>query len=66
MLSCREVSRLLSERLDRKLGLTERARLRLHLSMCDACARVEGQLRFLREALTRLAKPHDRGGPDSR
>lgn len=59
MLSCREVSRLLSDQLDRKLRLTERIRLRIHLAMCKACSRVEGQLSFLRTAMSELAKPRD-------
>jgi predicted anti-sigma-YlaC factor YlaD len=64
MLSCKDVSKLLSDRLDRKLGFTERVRLRLHLAMCSACSRVEGQLGFLREALSRLARPTDRDQSD--
>lgn len=57
MPSCREVSDLLSERLDRKLRPMERLRLRIHLAMCKACARVEGQLLFLRKAASELPKP---------
>lgn len=59
MLSCRDVSHLLSDGLDRKLGLGERARLRLHLTMCSACSSVERQLGFLRKALSGLVEPTD-------
>ncbi len=60
MLSCKDVSNLLSDRLDRKLSLRERVRLRIHLAMCTGCSRVERQLEFLREALSGLVKPPDR------
>ena len=54
-LSCREASRLLSQSMDRPLGLAEQARLRLHLTLCDACTNFSRQLRLLRRALRRLA-----------
>ena len=60
MLNCKEVSSLLSDRLDRKLTLMERVNLRLHLAMCAACSRVEGQLEFLSKAMSRWVKPPDR------
>jgi len=60
MLSCRDVSNLLSDRLDRKLGFMERVRLRMHLAMCAGCSRVGRQLGFLRQALSGLVKPPDR------
>jgi hypothetical protein len=59
MLSCKDISNLLSDRLDRKLSLMERVRLRMHLAMCTGCSRVERQLDFLREALSGLVKPPD-------
>lgn len=55
MLSCRKAAELTSEALDRKLGLRERAALRLHMFMCRICWHYERQLHFLRRALTRLA-----------
>jgi hypothetical protein len=39
----------------------ERVRLRIHLAMCKACSRVEGQLSFLRTAMSELPKPRDEG-----
>ena len=53
MLSCKEVSRLLSQGEDRRLTLVERVKLRLHLSVCDACTRFVRQLAFVRRALAR-------------
>jgi predicted anti-sigma-YlaC factor YlaD len=56
MLTCKEVTRLASEGLDRRLGLGERVRLRLHLAICDGCRNFHKQLDFLREAVNRLGK----------
>jgi hypothetical protein len=51
MLSCKEVSHLVSEGLDRRLGWWERVRLRLHLAICDGCANFKKQMDFLRRAM---------------
>jgi hypothetical protein len=53
MVSCREASRLLSQREERRLAIAERIRLVLHLRACDACTRFARQLAFIREALAR-------------
>jgi len=53
-LSCKEASRLLSQSLDRDLTLGEHARLRLHLTLCDACRNFNQQLKQLRQAVARL------------
>jgi hypothetical protein len=50
-LTCKEASRLLSQGLDRDLPLAQRAALRLHLTLCDACTRVKRQFEFMRRAL---------------
>ena len=55
MLSCKEVTRLVSQGLDRKLSFSERVRLRVHLGICDGCTNFREQLAFLREAMTKLA-----------
>ena len=51
--TCREVHRLVSERMDRELSLLERTRLRLHLMVCAACTRFHGQMDLLRQAMRR-------------
>jgi hypothetical protein len=53
MLSCKEVSRLVSESLDRKLPLWQRIQMRLHLLMCRFCSRFRKQTLFLRGAARR-------------
>ena len=54
MLSCKEASRLVSQGLDRDLGLAARARLRLHLAICEGCTNFKQQMDFLRRALREL------------
>ena len=51
MISCREVSRLVSRMQDGELASWAHFRLRMHLLVCDACARFERQVRFLRLAM---------------
>lgn len=56
MLSCKQVTRLVSQGLDRELGFADRVRLRVHLAICDGCTNFSKQLAFLREAMARLAE----------
>ena len=57
-LTCKEAARLISEGLDRNLGASERAALRMHVAICRACERVTRQFEFLRRAA------RDYPGPD--
>ena len=50
MPSCQEVSRLVSESMDRDLPFRQRFSLRLHLLMCSLCSRFRRQIHFLRDA----------------
>ena len=52
-LSCKEATRLISQREDRQLSLGERIALRLHLAICRGCRAVSEQIPFLRRALRR-------------
>jgi hypothetical protein len=49
--TCREVHRLVSEGMDRKLSMVERGRMRVHLVMCTACTRFNHQMDVLRKAV---------------
>jgi hypothetical protein len=51
LVSCKEVSRLVSQSEDRTLPWWTAFRLRMHLAACVACARFEAQVRFLRRAM---------------
>lgn len=65
MLSCKEVTHLLSDGQDRELTLGERFRLETHLVMCKGCSNYRKQMDFLRTACRRYAgKAGDEGGPD--
>ena len=53
-LDCQEVSRLISEAQDANLPAPDRARMRLHFVMCQACRNVDEQMAFLRRAMQQL------------
>lgn len=50
MMMCREMTRLMSKRLDAPLNFQEKLSLKLHLSMCDACRNCDKQFFLLHEA----------------
>lgn len=50
MHSCKQVAELLSQCMDEPLGWIDRLRLRMHLSMCGNCSKVERQLAEVRLA----------------
>jgi hypothetical protein len=58
MYNCKEVTRIVSESLDRKLPLHQRMDIRVHLFMCKFCSRYRKQLLILREAM-RLQTRYD-------
>ncbi len=49
--NCKEVSRLVSDSMDRELGLGQRIGIRFHLMMCKYCSRFAGQLKQMRDVL---------------
>jgi hypothetical protein len=51
MLSCHQVTRLISDGLDRSLTWAERLRLGVHLLVCGPCARFRRAARWLHQAL---------------
>ena len=56
MRSCKEVSKLVSESLDRNLPFWQRVQLRMHLSLCKLCKRFERDLLHIRDAVRRDAE----------
>ncbi len=61
MPTCKEVHRLVSEGLDRDLSLIERARMRVHLMICDACQNFNGQMTLIRRAMRQMPYRNDAG-----
>jgi hypothetical protein len=54
-LTCKEASLWISQGLDKDMNPAERASLRLHLAVCDACNKLKAQFVFLRRAVAALA-----------
>jgi hypothetical protein len=64
MLPCKEVTRLVSQGLDRRLGFGERVALRVHFAICGGCRNFERQMRLLREAVQQLGQVDGSRGAD--
>lgn len=59
MLTCREATQLLSEKLDRPLTLQERFSLKTHTMMCPACKKFGlqmGEIRSISKQYTKNEK----------
>ncbi|MEC5325341.1 MULTISPECIES: zf-HC2 domain-containing protein [unclassified Aurantimonas] len=56
MLTCRDLAQQADAFLDGELNLGQRLRIRLHLSMCNGCARFMGQMRQTRSLITAEAR----------
>lgn len=50
MRSCRDISALVSQGLDKKLSLRERFTVWLHVMMCTRCRNFQTQTQFIRKA----------------
>ena len=59
MFNCREVTRLVSESLDRKMTLGERIGIKMHLWMCKLCPEVMKQMLFIRESMQLISIQED-------
>lgn len=53
MLTCKEVSKLVSQSLDRRLSLVERVGLRMHFLLCEGCRQFREHMAFIRRACQR-------------
>jgi len=51
MFSCKEISVLIAQSMDRRLSLWERTGVRFHLLMCHLCRRFQRQLFIIRDLL---------------
>ncbi len=61
-LTCREVTELFSQSLDRPLPSAQRLSLWIHFVICKWCARYKQQLLFIRDAVRRY--PDELAGRD--
>jgi len=60
-LTCKEVSRLISEGLDQDLPAERQALLRAHLAICRGCDSLRERMAFLRRAMRKVAERDDSG-----
>lgn len=66
MISCKEASRLTSEKFDRKLSISEWTALRMHMALCAGCSCVDQQLQLLRQAMRRYVdRPNDKNDTEN-
>jgi predicted anti-sigma-YlaC factor YlaD len=56
MLNCKEATGLMSQKMDRNLGLGSRMSLRFHLMMCSGCRNFSKQMQFLRQASRTISR----------
>jgi len=68
LLTCRQVSELVSHAQDRQLGWLERWRMQVHLRVCEGCRNFQSQIGFIRRAIHRhpLLQDKDREPPSGR
>lgn len=50
MRSCREITALVSQGLDKKLSVGERLAISLHVMLCSRCRNFQSQTQFIRKA----------------
>lgn len=49
MLNCKQAAALMSQGMDKELGMLQRMSLRFHLMMCSGCRNFNKQMEFLRQ-----------------
>ncbi len=57
MLSCKEISELVSRSLDERLGWRARIELTMHLAMCRLCGKFSRHVKQLRRKLEAMPEP---------
>ncbi|HHD64771.1 MAG TPA: zf-HC2 domain-containing protein [Desulfobulbaceae bacterium] len=60
--SCKQITELISESMDRKLPIYRRIGIRIHLMMCYLCRRYKKQLLFLRTVLQAIEEADEKNG----
>lgn len=64
MLSCKEISELVSQSLDQPLPWSKRVRVRLHLAMCGLCRGYRNTILSLRENIRKTRPEPGEDGLD--
>lgn len=59
--TCKEVTRMASDAMERKLSLRQRLDMRLHLLICALCMRYVKQLQFMRDTVQHHAAEIEKG-----
>ncbi len=54
MLNCKRATAVISQGLDKNLGILQKTSLRFHLLMCEGCRNFDKQMQFLREGLRKF------------
>ncbi|MDR8727792.1 zf-HC2 domain-containing protein [Burkholderia pseudomultivorans] len=62
---CKDVTRLLSDALDRRLTMHERVQVRVHLPVCSGCRAYRGQIALLRKAAKVAAGQEPESGEET-
>ena len=62
MLSCKDVTQLISESMDTSLPIGKRIGVCVHLLMCKFCSRYERQLLLIRETVRRIVSTEEKPG----
>lgn len=62
MLTCKDATELMSQKMDGKLPLATRVSLGFHLLICKGCRNFNDQLHFIRKAVKRVAGDVDDSG----
>ncbi|MFZ2224617.1 MAG: hypothetical protein WAV26_08005 [Candidatus Deferrimicrobium sp.] len=62
MLSCKDVTQLISRSMDHSLPIGKRIGMRLHLLICKFCSRYERQLLLIRETVRGLVATEEKPG----
>ena len=58
MLTCKQITELVTAYAEGQLGLTDRLRFWMHLGMCSNCKNYVRQLKATAKALGKLPEPH--------
>jgi len=56
MRSCREITALVSQGLDKKLSFGERMAIGIHVMLCSRCRNFQSQTQFIRKAAQRYTE----------